>query len=504
HLAAMLPDREGLQVFMPHEETSAAYKYDTELRDARTGEIIFFKPQSGSDIGRGIAANISDKFKGYEYWAASDNTVYNYGQAVGTKRPSINFRVYWDGDLLDELLDGTTITKPNNDLTKINTTVNFSSYSNAASCNSTKATPNLQADLFGDWREEVILHDSKTESDLLIFTTTIPSDYKVNTLMQDRQYRVAVAWQNVAYNQPPHLSYNLEELFNNNAALTINSGATSQIIYVGDEIQPIAFTVSRASGAECDGLPEGMTFNFDPSTLTGSISGKPAGEGEYTFTVSTTGADNENDASFDVTIKVRKNTSVQLVAYYPFETVGETVANLRGGSASALKGVHGEAVAGKQGNALVLNGSNCYVQDGYDLINFGDLSFTVELWMNSTAADKNFYLFNKGVISPDKGSGNWYGVEYKNKELRFAVDDNINKNQVVAAGADKYFDGEWHHVVGVRDAAEHQLRIYVDGELVNSADDKTVSILSDEPLVIGNVKGCDGWGYDNYYIGMLD
>ena len=504
HLAAMLPDREGLQVFMPHEETTSAYKYDTELRDAKTGEIIFFEAQSGKDIGRGLAANITSRYRGYEYWSSTNKVFSNGTELTSAKRPSINFRVYWDGDVLDELLDGTTITKPNDEITKINTLVNFNSYSNAASCNTTKATPNLQADLFGDWREEVILHDSSTESDLLIFTTTIPSDYKVNTLMQDRQYRVAVAWQNVAYNQPPHLSYNLEELFNNNAALTINSGALSQIIYMGDEIQPVKFTVARATGAECSDLPEGLTFDFDKSTLTGTISGSPVAEGEYTFTVSTTGADNGNDASFDVNIKVRKNTSVQLVACYPFETVGETVANLRGGSAAALNGKKGTAAEGRQGNALVLDGTNCYVQDSYDFINFGNLSFTVELWMNSSAADKSCYLFNKGVISPDNGSGNWYGMEYKNKELRFAVDDNINKNQVVAENADKYFDGQWHHIVGVRDADEHQLRIYVDGELVGTADDKTVSILSDEPIVIGNVNGGEGWGYDNYYDGMLD
>ena len=503
HLAAMLPDREGLQVFMPHEETSTAYKYDTELRDARTGEIIFFEAQSGKDIGRGLAANVSSRYRGYEYWSSTGKVFSNGSQLTSAKRPSINFRVYWDGDVLDELLDGTKITKPVDDMTKINNVIDFGSYSNAASCNSTKATPNLQADLFGDWREEVILHDGSTESDLLIFTSTIPSDYKVNTLMQDRQYRVAVAWQNVAYNQPPHLSYNLEEMFNSNGAITINSGALSQIIYVGDEIQPIQFTVNNATGAECEGLPEGMTFDFDPSTLTGTVTGKPA-EGEYRFTVSTTGGNNDNDASFDVTVKVRRNTSIQLVAYYPFESVGETVANLRGGNASALKGVKGQVAEGKQGNALVLDGTNCYVQDSYEFINFGDLSFTVELWMNSTAADKSCYLFNKGVIAPANGSGNWYGIEYKNKELRFAVDDNINKNQVVAPGADKYFDGQWHHVVGVRDAAEKQLRIYVDGELIATADDKTVSILSDEPLVIGNVNGGDGWGYDNYYTGMLD
>ena len=85
----------------------------------------------------------------------------------------MNFRVYWDGDLQDELLDGVKIDKWNG--TKVNRMITLSDYSNAASCNSTKATPNLSADIFGDWREEVILWDSKTCSDLLVFTTVIPT-----------------------------------------------------------------------------------------------------------------------------------------------------------------------------------------------------------------------------------------------------------------------------------------------------------------------------------------
>ncbi len=508
HLAAMLPDREGLQVFMPHEETSSSYKYDTELRDAKTGEILFFEPQSGKDIGRGLAANVTSMYPGYEYWSSTGKVFNNGEQLTSAKRPSVNFRVYWDGDLLDELLDGTSITKPNSGMTSISTLVNFSKYSNAASCNTTKATPNLQADLFGDWREEVILHDGNTQSDLLIFTTTTPSDYKVPTLMQDRQYRVAIAWQNVGYNQPPHLSYNLEELFNTQGAITINSGALNQVIYLGDEVQPITFTVQRATGAVCEGLPSGMSFNFDPATLKGTISGTPATEGEYSFTVTTTGAADDANAAISGTIKVRRNTSIQLVAYFPFEKIGATTPNLTGGEAVAYKDIPGAVAEGKQGNSLALDGTNCYIQDSYDLIDFGDQSFTVELWMNSTAADKNCYIFNKGVIAPANGSGNWYGIEYKDnkgtKELRFAVDDNVTKNQVVVTGADKYFDGSWHQIVAVRDAVEKQLRLYVDGELMNTAEDGTIEILSDEPLVIGNVNGGDGWGYDNFYTGKLD
>ncbi|MDE7147957.1 MAG: Por secretion system protein, partial [Duncaniella sp.] len=430
HLADMDPDREGLEIFMVHEETNSSYKWDATFRDARTGEILWGNAQSGHDIGRGLAANISSDFRGYEVWP---NAYYNGSTranktftctgeiAIEGKVPSSNFSIYWDGDLLDELFDGgydsssgkssPAITKRNNALSSNSATWNLYNYSNAQSCNSTKATPNLQADLFGDWREEIILHDGNTESDLLIFSTTIPTDYRVNTLMQDRQYRVAIAWQNVGYNQPPHLSYNLEEAFNTAGAITVNGGALNQVIYLGDEIQTIGFTVIRATGVKIEGLPEGMTYSFDPATLTGTISGTPNAEGEFTFTITTTGAEEDQNATITGTIKVRMNTSIELVAHYPFEKVGETTPNSILGEIATANGGNGEAVEGKRGNALSLNGSNRYVQEGYDLIDFGSNSFTIELWMNSTAADKNCYLLNKGVISPNNGSGNWYGIE---------------------------------------------------------------------------------------------
>lgn len=497
HLTHMLPDREGLQVFMPHEEKSASYKYDTEIRDARTGEIIFFEAQSGKDIGRGLAANVSAKYSGYEYWSSTGKVFNNGQQLTSAKRPSINFRVYWDGDLLDELLDGTTVSKPNDAMTSIATLVNFNQYSNASSCNTTKATPNLQADLFGDWREEVILHDKSTESDLLIFTTTIPTDYKVTTLMQDRQYRLAIAWQNVAYNQPPHLSYNLEETFNTHGAISVTSGALNQVIYAGDPIQPITFKVLRATGAKADGLPEGLTLDFDPASLTGSISGTPAAVGEYAFTISTTGAADDANASVQGTVNVRQNTSIELVASYPFEKVGDTTPNLISGEAKACVKA-GEAVAGKRGNALSLDGSNYYTQAGYDLIDFADRPFSIEFWMNST--DDAAYMLHKGAIASANG-GNWVGLEYKNGALRFAVDDDRQKSEVQWADGKSCFDGQWHHIVLVRDVVGKTLLIYVDGELKNSAPDNTGAIsCAGQDFIIGNVS----FDFNNPYTGLLD
>ena len=82
---------------------------------------------------------------------------------------------------------------------------------NSNSCNWTKATPNLQADILGDWREELIFWDADDASHLNIFTTNSQTKYKVVTLMHDHTYRMSVAWQNVSYNQPPHLGYYLPD-----------------------------------------------------------------------------------------------------------------------------------------------------------------------------------------------------------------------------------------------------------------------------------------------------
>jgi rhamnogalacturonan endolyase len=79
---------------------------------------------------------------------------------------------------------------------------NFDCVSN----NGSKSNPCLSADLFGDWREELIAR-TKDSKELRIFTTTIPTDKKFYTLMQDPQYRLSIVWQNVAYNQPPHTSF---------------------------------------------------------------------------------------------------------------------------------------------------------------------------------------------------------------------------------------------------------------------------------------------------------
>ena len=215
HMSDMDPDRPGLEVFQPHESPTSYGPNAAEFRDARTGALIF-GVQAAGDIGRGLALDVDPRFRGYEMWASggtggmytaqssTPNAVLGpRGVQIAANKPSINFGVWWDGDLLRELLDNVTITKWN---WLAGNTSTLLADSGIASNNGTKATPALSADILGDWREEVIWRESNNSA-LRIYTTTIPTTSRFYTLMHDRQYREAIAWQNTGYNQPPHPSF---------------------------------------------------------------------------------------------------------------------------------------------------------------------------------------------------------------------------------------------------------------------------------------------------------
>lgn len=203
HLSDLDPDRNGLEVWEVHEDKTAAYGY--ELHDAKTGKILWGK-FVGSDNGRGLAADIDPKWRGFEMWSSASSNVYSCkGDSISNRKPSTNFRIYWDADLQDELLDGTNIDKwTGNGTTRL---LSASNYFSSSSINSTKANPCLSADIIGDWREEVIFFDSSDSSKLVLFTTRDTTNHRIYTLMHDPVYRLSVAWQNVVYNQPPHLGF---------------------------------------------------------------------------------------------------------------------------------------------------------------------------------------------------------------------------------------------------------------------------------------------------------
>jgi rhamnogalacturonan endolyase len=211
----------------------------------------------------------------------------------------MNFRIYWDGDLQEELFDGGKIDDWNGNGTSrlyINGK-NPYDYNSSSTCNGSKSTPNLQADIFGDWREEIILWNSSEGNILNIFSSAETTKYAVPTLMHDNHYRLAIAWQNVAYNQPPHLGYYLPDRFLPSIRL-VDEALVEQTIELGDSITPILTKYRYASVASVDstytpnglikGLPEGFERTMDYTAKSMTISGTPAVAGDYTFVLRVT------------------------------------------------------------------------------------------------------------------------------------------------------------------------------------------------------------------------
>jgi rhamnogalacturonan endolyase len=199
HVGDLIPSRSGLEVFKVDESTT---KLAAWMADARTGSIIWSNASCGCDNGRGVSADIYAGSPGAESWSSAVSGLFNTGGGnIGRKPGSANFVIWWDGDGQRELLDGTHIDKyGTGGDTRLLTA------SGVHSNNGTKATPSLQADILGDWREEVIWPTSDNTK-LRIYSTTDSTSISRPSLMQDRMYREAVAWQNTAYNQPPHPSF---------------------------------------------------------------------------------------------------------------------------------------------------------------------------------------------------------------------------------------------------------------------------------------------------------
>lgn len=191
------------EIFMVHEDKAYYTTWGAELRRGSDAKILA-KVSASSDVGRGVMANISDTNPGAEFWSTANSTLYNAsGKSIGSRPSQTNFVTYWDGDLCRELLDSTYINKYNGSTGAVTRVTTFS---NVHSNNSTKSTPSLSADIFGDWREEVMFPTSDDKY-LRIYTTDIQTNNKLYTLMHDTAYRCQVAGENVAYNQPPHTSY---------------------------------------------------------------------------------------------------------------------------------------------------------------------------------------------------------------------------------------------------------------------------------------------------------
>ncbi|MBO9657785.1 MAG: rhamnogalacturonan lyase [Chitinophagaceae bacterium] len=210
HVSDLDPSRPGLEVFDIQERFDDA---GASFRDARTGEVIWKKAsvkagEDGEGPGRGLALDIDPRYPGYECWVAGAGITGLFdckGNKIAENTPPCNMGIFWDGDVLSEILNGTHVDKWSYKEAKMVKLLDAADF-NCVSNNGTKANPVLSADILGDWREEVIYRSSDNK-ELRIFSTSVPTDRKFYTLMHDPQYRLSIAWQNVAYNQPPHTGF---------------------------------------------------------------------------------------------------------------------------------------------------------------------------------------------------------------------------------------------------------------------------------------------------------
>lgn len=210
HFGDLDPTRPGLEIFAAHGDV--AKQVGIGFRDAGTGKLFWGKPSTGTKgVGRACAADIDPRHPGVECWARGEGVggLYNSkGEKIANKSPRIcNMAIWWDGDPMREILDGVNIDKWDWKAER-DVRIFAGAEHGVVSNNGTKSNPCLCADILGDWREELIAR-TKDNKELRIFSTTIPTEHRIHTLVHDPVYRLGVAWQNVAYNVPAHTSFYL-------------------------------------------------------------------------------------------------------------------------------------------------------------------------------------------------------------------------------------------------------------------------------------------------------
>ena len=326
HLADHDPERPGLEYFQVHESGASPYGY--ELRDAKTGTVLW-GVFTGRDTGRGVAADIDPRYPGAEAWAIDG--AWNSptgglhtakGVRISTSIPPANFAIWWDGDLLRELLDHTfsdtlgvgvgTIGKwdyENSQMTNLLTAAG--TFSN----NHTKGNPGLQADLLGDWREEVIWR-TEDSSALRLFSTPFLTEHRFVTLMHDSAYRTGVAIENVGYNQPPHPSYHLGVGMATPPYVPVRTGPanpaavdvdpdTLNTRLIGSGMRNVTVSIELPAGTNVAGAAAGSLRLF--------ADGTPIAAQTTPFSV----GDTDGDGAPDLKVRFSREALVAALAGYP-------------------------------------------------------------------------------------------------------------------------------------------------------------------------------------------
>jgi hypothetical protein len=338
HVSDFDPSNPGLEVFAAHEDMRSSGNVGATFRDAATGEVLWSIPAT-RDTGRAAMGDIDPRHDGAEGWAIGGDAAWDSrvgqlrsssGELLADSIPAANFLTWWDGDLLREIGDHDfdkaagvgvpTISKWDWEAAdEVEVYRATGTYSN----NSTKGTPTLQADLFGDWREELVTRTEDSTA-LRIATTVIPTEHRLRTLMSDPQYRLAIAWQNTAYNQPPHTSYFIGEGMETAAAprLAYTTDAEEGEIVVAEAPAKVKLQVEKAGpGAvtatatvKKGGPATSATLRVDGATVatralpdgatTTAFGVDGLAPGEHTFEV-TLGNARGGVTSKEVTVKVK-------------------------------------------------------------------------------------------------------------------------------------------------------------------------------------------------------
>ena len=324
HCSDLDPYRHGQEIYACLESTCGA-----NFRDATTSKVYFFRGE-GRDVGRCIAGNFTNSFPGcmgvsspgIPISCVTDGPVNGLiGDGVG-----MNMRIYWDGDLCSEIFNG-GINTPGG-IGKYGAWVTLWEMEGSLTNNWSKATPCFQGDLFGDWREEIIMRTP--DNNLRIYSTTISTKWRIPTLWSDHQYRNGMVWQMCGYNQPPHLSYFLGELegitmappplTNNGRELVANGSAiggslNGKHVLVFDNAD---MNVSIEDGAQ----PSVLTFNVPTwvqGTAPSECTKKEMPINHQTYTCTVTGGGLYGDARL-----VKQGDGVLTLPNVDFRHTGET------------------------------------------------------------------------------------------------------------------------------------------------------------------------------------
>ena len=206
HISDFYPDRPGLELFLITENEARTVALQTPgagMHDARTGKVLW-SHSPGVDVKAGLVADIDPRHPGAEAWGGPGGLRNAAGEDIGPCPQSNGFALWWDGDLLRELLGrGSSITKWNWEKGREETLLE-TRVGNAGRRRGRR--PSLTGDILGDWREELLIPSPDGKS-LRLYTTMISTEHRLVTLMHDPQYRLGMAWQNVVYNKPPHPSF---------------------------------------------------------------------------------------------------------------------------------------------------------------------------------------------------------------------------------------------------------------------------------------------------------